>query len=1533
MADSLTLQITADTASLTAKLAQAQADVRAYAAEVRNLANQLREAGADGALEQQLERAAGQLARAQGAAASFRNELRGHKAEAASAGEAFRGLTDGVKELAAAFGVGFSIEKLVEGVKTIAELGEKTKNTAAAVGMTVEQFSLMSNAMKLVGGDADLASRSLQIVQSKLVEALNNPASKTREAFLAMGMSVEQMRAGLNDLPGTMEKMADAWVRMGPGAVRTDVFRDAVGRGMSQLAAYFDQGAAGIHKSQEEAKATGAVLDKEMAERLEGIAKQINTLGEAFTGLGVKIVDGLSGPLETSLAKVVELVEALQKIQSFGEGFRLVDPEDAKDWDKIVEDWHKFEGFWDNIQEKMGHGRPSGTLPPGAATAAIPIAAGVAGGEGTRNAEHDSGFSHPAPPPPSTTEIAGGKVDPAEEQKKLNADIKAVTDALKLEEAQLDLNITKAKGDEAQIEALYQQKIAAAKKAAEDEDAIRQRYAAGASARGNDELAQQYRTGGGDVRVKEAQLEKAALEEQQRYRQQQVAAEISGWEARRKILDEEEKAEIASVQRREKLGELTAAGAAAAEEQIVQQHQAEAEKILAKETELAQGQIKLTEEVANRKVELEQQTADKIAAIQEKADEERLKEAQKIDSEIASSLSSSIMQVLQGKETWGQAFQKIVQQQEQKFLDQAIKQLLDSSGIGEAIGGLEKGALGALPGGPSNKLDASSLKTAGDIDKLGQAAVNAAGKLSSASSSPGGAGTSAPAGPPTAGAGGAMLGPYATEADVAAAGAGGGGSAAGGKGGYSAAYIAGQAPKYGLSGEFANAVADIESSHGANLGNPAKSQYAGNLYQVGTQERAELGVSGQGTQEEQVDYGLKLLAQRRDELAAKLGRQPTDAEVYMAHQQGPTGAARIINADANTPATSVGTNINGNLPPGVPPNPTVGQWREGTAAWVARGEARYAGVTPETATAAAGAGALPEVPQAAAEMSAPLGGGAAPLAVDIQAVGGSTVASATSGALPTTSEGSTPYDQAVAADIGKNGPMAPGEQQGALLGPPAGAEVYLGESTLEPAAPDYAGAYAGLSAAERAQQATAAIPGPPGLFGQIGAGLDKLGPPPLNAGEPTSPEFAAYTQANKLGPAYAGLSDDQIRATLAASASAPLPPAPSANLIAGGAAGQAAGSANSDLTDLALGDQDFSGGESGADAAATQADTKATQDNTQALQANTAAQKSGGAGGAGGAGAGGGGLGSLLPLLAIGGAIAASGRRTAGTPGRSTPNTVFTSGGITTETRGSVSPALTPVNQQPSSLSTTLALAIGGIGLLSKLGGGGKGGGLFGGLFGSGGGNSGLGAGDQDFSGGLTGSGEQVWESTTGNIQDLTSAVGNLDPASQQATSGIGSFASSLASLAGGLFGGGGGGGGGGGIGGIFGLIGGIFALEKGGLVSAAGGMMVNDGKGGQLAILHPQEMVLPANLSRGVQDIISAGAFSPAMPARSVLGAGAAGGGIGPTPASAGDSVNVHIHAFDGHDVRRVLLNNHGAVAEAFARARRGNSRHQLAA
>ena len=148
--------------------------------------------------------------------------------------------------------------------------------------------------------------------------------------------------------------------------------------------------------------------------------------------------------------------------------------------------------------------------------------------------------------------------------------------------------------------------------------------------------------------------------------------------------------------------------------------------------------------------------------------------------------------------------------------------------------------------------------------------------------------------------------------------------------------------------------------------------------------------------------------------------------------------------------------------------------------------------------------------------------------------------------------------------------------------------------------------------------------------------------------------------------------------------------------------------------------------------------------------------------------------------------------------------------------------------------------------------------------------------------------------------------------------------------------------------------------------------MKGDDGKGGTLAIVHPQEMVLPAPISRGLQSLISQGTAQPqgnaslgqllglvrsgpAMPHfehgaweidRDMVGMLhqgeqivpssyaeglrlAAGGG----PPSSGPSVSygdthVHLSAIDSRSGAQFLMAHSDAIAKSFFRAHRNNSR-----
>jgi hypothetical protein len=139
--------------------------------------DQLRSAASDTTLQAQLERVSGQLAHAQAAAAGFRNELRGHKAEVEGLAAKFGELTEGARELAGIFGVGFGIEQIAEGISHLAEMGERFENSAAAIGAKAGDYAKLAGAFQLVGGNAETATRTIQLVERNITEALANPNS------------------------------------------------------------------------------------------------------------------------------------------------------------------------------------------------------------------------------------------------------------------------------------------------------------------------------------------------------------------------------------------------------------------------------------------------------------------------------------------------------------------------------------------------------------------------------------------------------------------------------------------------------------------------------------------------------------------------------------------------------------------------------------------------------------------------------------------------------------------------------------------------------------------------------------------------------------------------------------------------------------------------------------------------------------------------------------------------------------------------------------------------------------------------------------------------------------------------------------------------------------------------------------------------------------------------------------------------------------------------------------------------------------
>jgi len=114
------------------------------------------------------------------------------------------------------------------------------------------------------------------------------------------------------------------------------------------------------------------------------------------------------------------------------------------------------------------------------------------------------------------------------------------------------------------------------------------------------------------------------------------------------------------------------------------------------------------------------------------------------------------------------------------------------------------------------------------------------------------------------------------------------------------------AGRYGLSPEMMLRIAQIESGMNPRNANPRSS--ARGVYQFMTKPGGSWGEYGRGQDvldpHANVDAGARYIKDNMATLRTKLGREPADWEVYLAHQQGRAGAPALL-ANPNARAVDV----------------------------------------------------------------------------------------------------------------------------------------------------------------------------------------------------------------------------------------------------------------------------------------------------------------------------------------------------------------------------------------------------------------------------------------------------------------------------------------------------------------------------------------------------------------------------------------------------------------------------------------------------
>lgn len=143
-----------------------------------------------------------------------------------------------------------------------------------------------------------------------------------------------------------------------------------------------------------------------------------------------------------------------------------------------------------------------------------------------------------------------------------------------------------------------------------------------------------------------------------------------------------------------------------------------------------------------------------------------------------------------------------------------------------------------------------------------------------------------------------------------------------------AGVISRAADRYGVDPTALVRTAQIESSLNPNAKNPSSS--AGGLFQFINSTAKQYGLTNKFDPVASADAGARLMRDNADKLRRVLGRDPQPWELYLAHQQGSGGAAKLLANPTASAASLVGADsvrLNGGSP-GMTAAQFAGIWRK-----------------------------------------------------------------------------------------------------------------------------------------------------------------------------------------------------------------------------------------------------------------------------------------------------------------------------------------------------------------------------------------------------------------------------------------------------------------------------------------------------------------------------------------------------------------------------------------------------------------------------
>jgi hypothetical protein len=234
-----------------------------------------------------------------------------------------QGAVDGVtrtfSQLAGVIGIAFSVDKVVEFGRSIADQAEKVNRLSQSLGASTQSIQTIGFAASLTGGSLDTVSTALEKLERSSVQAQSGNAQMA-EAFRAIGVSVTDANGKLKSADQLFTEVAQHLSQFADGPTKTAVAMQLMGRGAAEQIPFLNQLGSNIDALREQAEALGVVLSDKDQQSLNQFNESLHLLGQTSQGIGNVFMSELA-PALTNIATRLQIFLASGDAKNWAKTF------------------------------------------------------------------------------------------------------------------------------------------------------------------------------------------------------------------------------------------------------------------------------------------------------------------------------------------------------------------------------------------------------------------------------------------------------------------------------------------------------------------------------------------------------------------------------------------------------------------------------------------------------------------------------------------------------------------------------------------------------------------------------------------------------------------------------------------------------------------------------------------------------------------------------------------------------------------------------------------------------------------------------------------------------------------------------------------------------------------------------------------------------------------------------------------------------------------------------------------------------------